>query len=113
MFDESHKAKNLAGAKPTAMGLAVEELQSRCSDARILYCSATGASEPGNMCYMNRLGLWGEGSPFADGLVCVASTSLLLCPPLTHPSSTPHPPLTPPLTHHSSTASTYPFPAPV
>lgn len=34
--------------------------------ARILYCSATGVSEVGNMAYMTRLGLWGPGSAFSD-----------------------------------------------
>ena len=56
VFDESHKAKNLAGKNPTQMGLAVEELQNKCPNARVVYCSATGASEPANMCYMERLG---------------------------------------------------------
>ena len=57
VFDESHKAKNLAGRNPTQMGLAVEELQNKCPNARVVYCSATGASEPANMCYMERLGM--------------------------------------------------------
>ena len=26
----------------------------------------TGASEPRNMAYMNRLGIWGEGTPFKE-----------------------------------------------
>lgn len=30
----------------------------------MVYCSATGATEPGNMGYMTRLGLWGPGTPF-------------------------------------------------
>ena len=35
---------------------------------RIVYCSATGASEPRNLGYMTRLGLWGAiGSPFPGG----------------------------------------------
>ena len=56
VFDESHKAKNLLGNKPTQMGAAVLELQRRLPKARVVYCSATGASEPINMCYMDRLG---------------------------------------------------------
>ncbi len=31
---------------------------------RIVYASATGASEPKHMAYMIRLGIWGPGSPF-------------------------------------------------
>lgn len=34
--------------------------------ARVVYCSATGVSEVGNMAYMTRLGLWGPGSAFSD-----------------------------------------------
>lgn len=35
---------------------------------RVVYCSATGASEPRNLGYMTRLGLWGAaGSPFPGG----------------------------------------------
>jgi hypothetical protein len=40
------------------------ELQRRLPNARIMYVSATGASEAENLCYMERLGLWGPGSAF-------------------------------------------------
>jgi hypothetical protein len=69
VFDECHKAKNLVpcgSAKPTKTGLAVLELQEKLPNARIVYASATGASEPKNMAYMVRLGLWGPSTPFAD-----------------------------------------------
>ena len=69
VFDECHKAKNLVpvgSAKPTKTGLAVLELQEKLPNARIIYASATGASEPKNMAYMVRLGLWGPGTPFND-----------------------------------------------
>ena len=69
VFDECHKAKNLVpcgSAKPTKTGLAVLELQEKLPNARIVYASATGASEPKNMAYMVRLGLWGNGTPFVD-----------------------------------------------
>jgi len=39
-------------------------IQNRMPDARVVYCSATGASEPRNMGYMARLGLWGSGTDF-------------------------------------------------
>ena len=64
VFDESHKAKNLvpeAGGRSTQVGLKVQDIQKDLPSARIVYCSATGASEPRNMGYMVRLGLWGEG----------------------------------------------------
>lgn len=70
VFDECHKAKNLfpsSGAgKPTKTGLAVLELQNKLPKARIVYASATGATEPKNMGYMTRLGIWGKGTPFED-----------------------------------------------
>lgn len=69
VFDECHKAKNLvpeAGSQPTRTGEAVLELQARLPEARVVYCSATGASEPRNMGYMVRLGLWGAGTCFKD-----------------------------------------------
>ncbi|XP_032899780.1 protein strawberry notch homolog 1 isoform X2 [Amblyraja radiata] len=69
VFDECHKAKNLSpvgSSKPTKTGLAVLELQNKLPKARVVYASATGASEPRNMAYMNRLGIWGEGTPFKE-----------------------------------------------
>ncbi|XP_077164291.1 protein strawberry notch homolog 1 isoform X1 [Paroedura picta] len=69
VFDECHKAKNLCpvgSSKPTKTGLAVLELQNKLPKARVIYASATGASEPRNMAYMNRLGIWGEGTPFRE-----------------------------------------------
>lgn len=71
MLDECHKAKNLipskGGIKPTQMGLAVKEIQERLPRARVVYCSATGCSEPADMAYMIRLGLWGPKTSFPDG----------------------------------------------
>ncbi|XP_063396548.1 protein strawberry notch homolog 1-like [Mytilus trossulus] len=69
VFDECHKAKNLCptgSSKPTKTGQTVLELQNRLPKARIVYASATGASEPKNMAYMTRLGLWGPGTPFKE-----------------------------------------------
>lgn len=67
VFDECHKAKNLCptgSSKPTKTGQTVLELQNKLPRARIVYASATGASEPRNMGYMVRLGIWGKGTPF-------------------------------------------------
>ncbi|KAI7841339.1 hypothetical protein COHA_004957 [Chlorella ohadii] len=58
VLDECHKAKNVMGStggKPSKTARAVEQLP----DAKVLYSSATGASEPKNLGYMTRLGLWG------------------------------------------------------
>ncbi|KAG0426589.1 hypothetical protein HPB47_026293 [Ixodes persulcatus] len=55
VFDECHKAKNLCpvgSSKPTKTGVTVLELQNRLPKARVVYASATGASEPKNMAYM-------------------------------------------------------------
>ncbi|XP_017030538.1 protein strawberry notch-like isoform X2 [Drosophila kikkawai] len=67
IFDECHKAKNLCpvgSGKPTKTGQTVLELQQKLPKARVVYASATGASEPKNMAYMVRLGLWGQGTAF-------------------------------------------------
>lgn len=64
IFDECHKAKNLVASegkrggklKSTKTGQKVLELQQRLPNARIVYASATGATEPRNMAYMVRLG---------------------------------------------------------
>jgi hypothetical protein len=64
IFDESHKAKNLVptvGSAPTQTGRAVLALQEFLPDAKVLYSSATGASEPRNLAYMSRLGIGGVG----------------------------------------------------
>ncbi|XP_014237071.1 protein strawberry notch-like isoform X1 [Trichogramma pretiosum] len=69
IFDECHKAKNLfpaGGGKSTKIGKAVLDLQNDLPDARVVYASATGATEPKNMAYMVRLGLWGKGTPFRE-----------------------------------------------
>jgi len=66
VLDESHKAKNLlpatSGGQPTQTGRAIMYLQERLPDAKVLYSSATGASEPKNLAYMHRLGIGGVGN---------------------------------------------------
>ncbi|KAK1609385.1 hypothetical protein QYE76_033058 [Lolium multiflorum] len=69
VFDECHKAKNLipeAGGQSTRTGKSVLEIQEMLPEARVVYCSATGASEPRNLGYMVRLGLWGDGTSFQN-----------------------------------------------
>ncbi len=70
VFDEGHKAKNALGTEmgePTQTGQAVIDLQARLPKARVVYSSATGATEVRNMAYMTRLGLWGPGTAFPGG----------------------------------------------
>ena len=71
VFDESH---NMASAldrqgsrgvkKASQRALAGVDLQARLPNARVVYASATGATEVANLAYAARLGLWGRGTPF-------------------------------------------------
>lgn len=72
-FDEAHNMANgveMEGTrgkrKPSQVALAGIDLQRRLPKARIVYASATGATEVYNLAYADRLGLWGEGTAFAD-----------------------------------------------
>ncbi|MCB2007210.1 MAG: strawberry notch family protein, partial [Rhodoferax sp.] len=72
-FDEAHAMKQsveVKGARgkmkqshTAASGI---ELQDKMPDARLVYVSATGATEVYNLGYATRLGLWGEGTAFAN-----------------------------------------------
>lgn len=42
------------------------ELQRRLPNARVMYVSATGATDSKNLGYMTRLGLFGRGLPIKD-----------------------------------------------
>ena len=71
VFDEAHGMANAAGtesefgsAKGSEQGLAGVRLQNAVPRACILYVSATGATDPSNLCYAGRLGLWGPGTAF-------------------------------------------------
>ena len=72
-FDESHEMGGVAGGENALMksegslqGIAGVQLQNRLPRARVLYASATGASEVNNLAYAVRLGLWGPQTAFAD-----------------------------------------------
>jgi hypothetical protein len=72
-FDEAHNAGNAVEIKgergstePSAQAMAVVELQRRLPGARVVYVSATGATEVSNLSFANRLGIWGPGTPFAS-----------------------------------------------
>ena len=71
LFDEAHAMGGVAGGegrfgatKGSAQGLAGVELQNRLPRARVVYASATGATDINNLAYAVRLGLWGEGTAF-------------------------------------------------
>ena len=74
-FDESHNMANnqelkteRGKTKPTGAALAGIELQDSFPKAKIVYVSATAATEVSNLGYASRLGLWGKGTPFTDKL---------------------------------------------
>lgn len=71
-FDESHAGANNAASKgsrgvtqASARALAMLALQRALPNARVVYVSATGATEVRNLGYAERLGLWGPGTAFA------------------------------------------------
>lgn len=68
VLDECHKANVLSltsASKFIRTCTVVLQLQQLLPLARVVYVSATGAAEPRNMVYMERLGLWGKGSSYA------------------------------------------------
>jgi hypothetical protein len=113
LFDECHRAKNfVSGKRSTKTGTAVYNIQLALPKARVVYCSATGVTDPINMGYMSRLGLWGAGTPFpvfddflnvvqkAIGMMELAVRHYILAPspptpPFAFPPSLPPPPSPP------------------
>ncbi|MEZ0015379.1 strawberry notch-like NTP hydrolase domain-containing protein [Sinorhizobium fredii] len=73
IFDEGHAMANAAGGKSergekaaSQQGRAGLRLQRALPDARVVYVSATGASEVESLAYAERLGLWGSADfPFS------------------------------------------------
>ncbi|MEO1477513.1 MAG: strawberry notch family protein, partial [Bacteroidota bacterium] len=73
LFDEAHMMANAVASKGTRgtkkASITAQkgiELQERLPNARVVYMSATGATEVHNLAYAERLGLWGKGTPFAS-----------------------------------------------
>lgn len=80
VFDEAHALANAAGGGsapggkggrgeqlPSRQGRAGLRLQRALPDARVVYVSATGATDVRNLAYAERLGLWGGADfPFAN-----------------------------------------------
>jgi predicted RNA methylase len=73
IFDEGHSMANAAGGKSergekaaSQQGRAGLRLQRALPEARVVYVSATGASEVESLAYAERLGLWGGADfPFS------------------------------------------------
>ncbi|MCH5861849.1 strawberry notch family protein, partial [Salmonella enterica] len=73
VFDEAHAMANAAGGegsrgkiKGSEQGVAGVRLQNLLPRARVLYASATGASDVNYLAYATRLGLWGPETAFAN-----------------------------------------------
>jgi len=84
VFDESHNMANAISTrgtrgrkKPSNTALAGMELQRMLPNAKIIYSSATGATEVSNLVYAQRLGLWGDGTAFekADDFINAVDTA--------------------------------------
>ena len=80
VFDEAHEMAGVAGGEgrfgtkdKSDQGIAGVRLQNLLPRARVLYVSATGASDVNNLAYATRLGLWGPGTAFADRKAFVES----------------------------------------
>ena len=79
VFDEAHAMANAAGGegsrgkvKGSEQGIAGVRLQNLLPRARVLYASATGASDVNNLAYATRIGLWGPQTAFATREMFVA-----------------------------------------
>ena len=73
VFDEAHAMANAAGSETTRgimkgseQGICGVRLQHLLPRARVLYVSATGATDIANLAYATRLGLWGAQTAFAS-----------------------------------------------
>ncbi len=73
VFDEAHNMSNsiehgtgLQKTKIAEKAAAGIDLQNSLPNARILYTSATCATNVYHLAYLTRLGLWGQSTPFTD-----------------------------------------------
>jgi hypothetical protein len=71
IFDESHNMGNAIDSgtgmnkkKAAKQALAGVDLQNMLPNAKVVYASATGATNVHNLAYLTRLGLWGENPAF-------------------------------------------------
>lgn len=79
-FDEAHEMGGVAGGEGalgakegSQQGICGVLLQNHLPGARVLYASATGASDVNNLAYAVRLGLWGPDTAFADREAFISS----------------------------------------
>lgn len=72
-FDEAHAMGGVAGGENdfgktqgSLQGVTGVNLQNHVPEARVIYSSATGATDINNLAYAVRLGLWGPHTAFAN-----------------------------------------------
>lgn len=73
-YDEAHNLRNAPDGSDIAVnvkevslqGIAAMQLEEGAPRARVVYASATGATNLHNLAYMGRLGLWGPETPYVD-----------------------------------------------
>ena len=80
VLDEAHLVSNLGmgrtsrgKAKPSKAALGMQEVQTMFPKARIVYVTATVASDPIQLGFLERLGLWGKGKAFTNPSELVAA----------------------------------------
>lgn len=67
IFDESHFAKSAyKGGKQSTAGKRIMRLQFNYPRSRVVYSSATAASEVDHLLILTRLQLWGNGTAYVD-----------------------------------------------
>lgn len=70
LYDESHNLKNAVAANAqqvSQIGKAVKKMMLDTPNLRSVSLSATAATDVINLGYLDRLGLWGPGTPFPNG----------------------------------------------
>jgi len=80
VLDEAHLASNLGMGrgtrgkpKPSETALGMQEIQEMFPKARVIYVTATVASDPAQLGFLSRLGLWGKGKAFVNASELVAA----------------------------------------
>ena len=67
VLDECHNVNNVIGDNPSVRAINTRSFIREFPKARVLYVSATGATEIANLAMLDRLGLWGyDGAPFGS-----------------------------------------------
>lgn len=71
LMDESHNLKNAVvsqgGGKASQIGVLTKDFLQKMPALRTVSLSATAATDVMNLGYLDRLGLWGPGTPFPSG----------------------------------------------